>query len=1334
MEKSKETQKLLTTYLRRLTNLSGNNRSLYLPRLIGDQFLDVHELSQLNKEKSFAIIESLIAGKKKILCAVLDARMEAVGEASKKLKKLQRLDHFLFEERGSRDLHIGWPFVRGKFTDGTFVRCPLLFFPVELVIENDQWVLHLREDGDITFNKSFLLAHSLYNEVKADDTLLEETFEEADKDSTVFRTAIYQLLQKSNIDVHFNPDNFRDELTSFLTYKKEDFDKDHFNGELKLFPEAVLGIFPQAGSYLIPDYKELIDKDKVSDLEHFFAERSGVRSEQTNFLNDVKEEKVYPAFTMDAWQENALKAVKVGHSLIVQGPPGTGKSQLICNLIADGLAHGKKILVVCQKRAALDVVYNRLSGKRMNDFLALVHDFKNDRKEIFAKAAKQVDQIEEYKSRNNSIDSIQLERKFFTTSRKIDQITEELEEFRKSLFDESDCGYSAKELYLLSDSSAPSVNLKQEYNLFTRLTLEAFLARLKRYVQYAIRFKASGYAWGERKSFANWSLQNQRAIEQALKEIEPYFVKLQEELHQALSARPDWEHCEEFWKNQSRASDMLRQLADKNAYTYFQFISTHSDEETSSLWLANQSRVINECFKGLGVERSIPALQLGDFQQALGKTVRMRKGILSRMYWEFFFKDKSIIKSTLLANNLKLSKEGLETLERKLDNRLNLEHNLSKLRATSWLKEIPESYSEEVFTIWFDQYQKAIRAKLIFNYIRGLKNFIDPVYLNAKEFQARMENLYRPLYLLQQKKEEWQHHFTSSQIEKITRDAALAGLLRSSLKNDFDSLCEFDQLEESFSVDERKVIDRLVDAAGGYETISALFLNSVYIGWLDHLEVKYPILRIPTSEKLFSLERDLRHLIEEKEKLSNEILLLRARERVIDNMEFNRLNNRVTYRDLHHQLTKKKKIWPVRKVISEYEEEIFRLLPCWLTSPESASAIFPMKEMFDLVIFDEASQCFAEQGIPSLYRAKQAVIAGDSQQLRPSDVYLSRWQEEETEHPDLEVNSLLELGSRYLMSITLQGHYRSKSLELIEFSNRHFYKGKLYLLPDRHAFNAPDPAIEYIKVDGVWEDNANQAEADQIAELVISYHQRHPQKEIGVVTFNATQQALVLDVLEEKFAELHVPLPPSLFVKNIENVQGDERDVIIFSIGYARDKKKKLNAQFGSLNLAGGENRLNVAVTRAREKIIVVASIQAEDLKVDDTRNDGPKLLKEYLNYAWHTSQGLKYRHESKETVYSQFDSLQLKNIIQEDLPSKTDAVIEDETVPFADLAVKREDKYQSLVRTDDDLYFQSMSAKAWHAQIPVLFESKNWKYTMAYSRNYWIDREKFLNDVSRSI
>ena len=214
-----KTKRILTNYLRKLTNLSGRNRAIFLPRLSSDQFLDLQQLSQFNGQKAFSIIEALIARKEKMICPVLDARMSAGNEASNRLKKLQRLDHFVFEERGSRELHVGWPFVRGKFIDGTLVRCPLLFFPVELAIKNEQWVIRLREDSEIMFNKSFLLAYAFYNQVNASEELLDETFDTADTDSTFFRTQLYQMLQKASMSIHFNPDNYRDELISFPSYK-----------------------------------------------------------------------------------------------------------------------------------------------------------------------------------------------------------------------------------------------------------------------------------------------------------------------------------------------------------------------------------------------------------------------------------------------------------------------------------------------------------------------------------------------------------------------------------------------------------------------------------------------------------------------------------------------------------------------------------------------------------------------------------------------------------------------------------------------------------------------------------------------------------------------------------------------------------------------------------------------------------------------------------------------------------------------------------------------------------------------------------------------------------
>jgi len=222
--------------------------------------------------------------------------------------------------------------------------------------------------------------------------------------------------------------------------------------------------------------------------------------------------------------------------------------------------------------------------------------------------------------------------------------------------------------------------------------------------------------------------------------------------------------------------------------------------------------------------------------------------------------------------------------------------------------------------------------------------------------------------------------------------------------------------------------------------------------------------------------------------------------------------------------------------------------------------------------------------------------------------------------------------------------------------------------------------------------------------------------------------------LEETFSIRSEMIPSSLFVKNIENVQGDERDIIIFSIGYAPDKKKKMSAQFGSLNLAGGENRLNVAITRAREKIIIVASILADQLKVEDAKNAGPKLLKEYLQFGWQVSNGSNPHYNPTKSKLRQATSIQLKNIMQELLPHRIEASIEDETVPFADLVVKNKNQYTGLILTDDMHYFESMSAKAWHAQTPHLFELKHWNYTLAHSRQYWMDPDRFFNEVGKFV
>ena len=1325
---------VLKSYLKRLTNLTSNNRSLFLPRLNSQHFIDIYDFNFIIKEGSFSIIESVIAGHRISLGQQFDSRDEETNVASRRLKNISRSEKFIYEEKGAKDLYVGWPFVKGKLSDGTLIRCPLLFFPVDLELTSGKWMLKPRADEGVTLNKSFLLAYSHFNRVKLEDDFIDRNLEDFDTDSTVFRTSLYQLFKDSDVELNFNQDNFQDTLQKFEEYKKTDFEEKFGIGELKLFPEAVLGIFPQSGSYLVPDYNTLIENNRAKDLEGFFvANQPEENANRYSFLDSVEEEKTFTPFKMDAYQENALKAIKKGKSIVVQGPPGTGKSQLICNLISDHLATGKKVLVVSQKRAALDVVYNRMKEKEMTPFLGLVHDFRNDRKSLFENIARQVDRIDEYKMLNNGLDSITLERKFTQISRRIDQLSEELEEFKFALFDEKECGLSVKELYLTSNQNAPAVNFKQEYSQFRLNDIDQFILNLRDYVDYTEKLGKSDYEWSDRRSFKDYGVSDLRRLNEILEEIPAYQEEIAERAEKIVGSKLTLDDFEFILNKRDYIVQMLGTLKDPKAYEMFQHLSNYSDAETSALWVSNIERVIMECYKGEGPETSIPSDQLGKFQETLQRNMDAKKNLFRLIKWNLFSKDKYWIKRVLVENGLKQNKEGFNVLVERIDNRLNLEHNLTKMKGREWITGIPTTYEKVHFQTWFHLFKLTIKAKLIFNSLRNFKQYFNIQKLTYEELKSKIEQLFDIIKETPIRKKTWLLYLTENQILNIENSPEMAEVMKKSLKLDFEDLCEFDRVKDQLDPLEIKALDKLIQEANvsGVDELEAVFQNSVRLAWIEHIETKYPILRAVSSRKFHKMEAELQNAVKEKLSVTNDMLLLRSREKTYVNAEHNRLNNMVTYRDLYHQVTKKRRVWPLRKLIANHFDELSDLVPCWLASPESVSAIFPMREMFDLVIFDEASQCFAERGIPAMYRGRKVLIAGDSKQLQPNDLYQVRF-DDESDLPELEVDSLLELAERYLMNVQLNGHYRSRSLDLIDFSNQHYYGGNLKLLPDFQVVNTKEPGIEYLKVDGIWDNNINEVEADKVIDLLLSIAGSSNNNDVGVVTFNAKQQQHILDKIDEKFIEKGVVWPENWFVKNIENVQGDEKDIIIFSTAYAPDKNGKMVMQFGSLNASGGENRLNVAVTRARQKVIIVSSIMPQQLKVEEAKNEGPKLLKKYLEYAYQVSEG-NFKPSLPEVKNHNADWY-LKSRVMSWLNDHSENFDVNEELPFADLTVSKDNEYKALLLTDDNLYFQSPSIKDIHVYTPFTLSKKHWRFRGFFSREWWSHREQVEETILRFV
>ena len=329
---------------------------------------------------------------------------------------------------------------------------------------------------------------------------------------------------------------------------------------------------------------------------------------------------------------------------------------------------------------------------------------------------------------------------------------------------------------------------------------------------------------------------------------------------------------------------------------------------------------------------------------------------------------------------------------------------------------------------------------------------------------------------------------------------------------------------------------------------------------------------------------------------------------------------------IRRECAKKARQKPVRQILAEARGVVGRLKPCFLMSPLSVAQYLPAEATFDLVVFDEASQIPVWDAIGVIARAKQCVVVGDPRQMPPTNFFQKGEGEGDEEDEDLE-SILDECLAAGLHSAYLSWHYRSRHESLISFSNRNYYGGRLCTFPA--ARTSPRLGVAYRCVEnGVYDAKAsrtNRAEAGALVDYVFERlaDPSWKRRSVGVVTFSMAQKTLIEDLFEERrsadprFEDFFADVGEEpFFVKNLENVQGDERDVVLFSVGYAKGPDGKFLMNFGPLNRSGGERRLNVAVTRAKEQIVVFASCKGAEIDLNRTQAVGAAHLKSFLEYA----------------------------------------------------------------------------------------------------------------------
>jgi very-short-patch-repair endonuclease len=437
---------------------------------------------------------------------------------------------------------------------------------------------------------------------------------------------------------------------------------------------------------------------------------------------------------------------------------------------------------------------------------------------------------------------------------------------------------------------------------------------------------------------------------------------------------------------------------------------------------------------------------------------------------------------------------------------------------------------------------------------------------------------------------------------------------------------------------------------------------------------------------------------------------------------------------VRREAEKKRRHMPLRRLLSEAPDVLTSLCPCWMASPLSVSQLLPpMQSCFDYVIFDEASQVLPEDSIPSIYRGRHLVVAGDKHQLPPTTFFAASDEEDEASDSAIATEgfeSLLDLASSFIQSAPLDWHYRSRDERLISFSNHHIYNERLVTFPGpggpSHVSHVLVPAP--VLRDG--DEESASAEVEKVVELVLNHAKEHPDETLGVIAMGITHSRRVEAAMDKALRErtdldafFDQSKPERFFIKNLERVQGDERDAIILTIGYGKDRSGKLLYRFGPLLQTGGERRLNVAVTRARSRMTLVSSFSHLDMDPQKIRSRGVELLRDYLEYA--SSHGRRYGDATTTQVPLndfEFDVMNAlmahgMNIVPQVGASRyrIDLVVQDPGQPG---------KFLLAIECDGAMYHSSPTARDRDRLRQQHLEALGWKFHRIWSTDWFLRRE----------
>lgn len=1042
----------------------------------------------------------------------------------------------------------------------------------------------------------------------------------------------------------------------------------------------------------------------------------------------------------DASQLSAIVAATEGKTFVLQGPPGTGKSQTITNLIAHAVAQGKRVLFVAEKAAALEVVQRRLTQIGLAPFVLELHSHKAGKQEV-------LDQLAAALSAQPPAGPADWERE----TRALAQSRQHLNDYVRAMHRPRSGGFSmfralarsgalrdAPRLELpatcaesperLQELTGEIENLRRAAteltpiatNVWQRCQLPAWQVDLPSRVRDALERALSGLTGLEADTQRLATAMN-AARPTTVGDIESLcaiaeVIERAPAHGEALVAREEWSATERD------AQQLIAAVSSRSTA-----LATLQPRYTEALFSLDLSALAAK-FRSLArVFFLVAWWGLRTAKKAMRPVVRGR--LSSR---------------TQVADDLELAL-SVKDAEQRLASK---DARGAAIFDSLWKGTASDAASLEHTLAWGRQLHTAIS-----NARTGL---ISAIPVGSAELTAAAVAARKQLAAVTAALDDLTALLGWNGRAELGHEALPWTTLRQRLerwRTDLPRLRSWSAFAEAGKRLADAGCDALVAAArrGDIEPerLHTSFEANVYRAWVRR--------ELPSDPVLRAFDGPRHSQLVESFAARDQALLAACRDEA---------RKRVATRapratpgaavggemgTLQRELAKKRRQMPIRKLLTEIPSLVARLKPCFLMSPMSVAQYIDPKSTsmkFDLVVFDEASQIPTHDAIGVLARGTSAVIVGDSKQLPPTSFFSTTGDDEDSDLEVEELESILdECVAAQFPERRLDWHYRSRHESLIAFSNHHYYRNRLNTFPSATE-RGPGRGVWFHHVDGVYDKGAsrtNKAEATAIVADLLT-RLRAPdaaRRTYGIVTFSKAQQTLIEDLIDRErqqhpeiepfFDEAH---PEPIIVRNLENIQGDERDVMLFSICYGPDQHGKVSMSFGPLNLDGGERRLNVAVTRARYELVVFSTLLADHIDLSRTKSVGVKHLKTFLDYA---RRGPAAIAEALEVAGDDAFDSPFEEQVCERLRARGFAV--DTQVGCAgyrlDLGVRHPDdpsRYVLAVECDGAAYHSARSARERDRLRAQVLTGLGWTIHRIWSTDWWQDPDGEIDKVLAAI